>query len=61
MNQKNSLGLDKCFLDTSDPIELFKIWFNEAKKTEPNDPDAFSLAAADNKGFPSVRMVLLKD
>ena len=61
MNQKNSLGLDKCFLDNNDPIELFKIWFNEAKKTEPNDPNAFSLAAADNKGFPSVRVVLLKD
>ena len=61
MNQKNSLGLDKCFLDTNDPIELFKNWFNEAKKTEPNDPNAFSLATADSKGFPSVRIVLLKD
>ena len=61
MNQKNSLGLDKCFLDTNDPIELFKTWFNEAKKTEPNDPNAFSLATADSKGFPSVRIVLLKD
>ena len=47
MNQKNSLGLDKCFLDINDPIELFKTWFNEAKKTEPNDPNAFSLATAD--------------
>ena len=61
MNQKNSPGLDKCFLDTNDPIELFKTWFNEAKKTEPNDPNAFSLATADIKGFPSVRIVLLKD
>ena len=61
MNQKNSLGLDKCFLDTNDPIELFKTWFNEAKKTEPNDPNAFSLAVADSKGRPSVRIVLLKN
>ena len=61
MNQKNSLGLDKCFLDTNDPIELFKNWFNEAKKTELNDPNALSLATSDAKGFPSVRVVLLKD
>ena len=51
MNQKNSLGLDKCFLDTNDPIELFKTWFNEAKKTEPNDPNALSLATSNKKGM----------
>jgi len=61
MNQKNSLGLDKCFLDVNDPIDLFKYWFNEAKKIELNDPNAFSLATSDSKGFPSVRVVLLKD
>ena len=61
MNQKNSLGLHKSFLDTDDPIELFKYWFNEAKKTELNDPNALSLATSDAKGFPSVRVVLLKD
>ena len=61
MNQKNSLGLHKSFLDTDDPIVLFKYWFNEAKKNEFNDPNAFSLATSDKKGFPSVRVVLLKD
>jgi len=61
MNQKNSLGLDSCFLDTNDPIELFKTWMNKAEETEPNDPNALSLATSDKKGFPSVRMVLLKD
>ena len=61
MNQKNLLGLDKCFLDTNDPIELFNTWMNKAKETEPNDPNALSLATSDNKGSPSVRMVLLKD
>ena len=61
MNQKNSLGLDKCFLDTNDPIELFKTWMNKAKETELNDPNAFSLATTDNNGLPSVRIVLLKD
>ena len=61
MNQKNSLGLNSCFLDTNDPIQLFKKWMDEAKKTEPNDPNALSLATADKNGTPSVRIVLLKD
>ena len=61
MNQKNSLGLNSCFLDTNDPIQLFKVWMDEAKKTEPNDPNALSLATADKNGTPSVRIVLLKD
>ena len=61
MNQKNSLGIDKCFKDTADPIKLFEEWFNEAKKTEINDPNALALATADKSGVPSVRMVLLKD
>ena len=60
MNQKNSLGIDKCFKDTDDPIKLFEEWFNEAKKTEINDPNALALATADKSGAPSVRMVLLK-
>ena len=61
MNQKNSLDLNSCFLDLNDPIQLFKTWMDEAKKTEPNDPNAFSLATADKNGVPSVRIVLLKD
>ena len=61
MNQKNSLELNSCFLDLNDPIQLFKTWMDEAKKTEPNDPNALSLATADKNGIPSVRIVLLKD
>ena len=61
MNQKNSLDLNSCFLDLNDPIQLFKTWMDEAKKTEPNDPNALSLATADKNGIPSVRIVLLKD
>jgi pyridoxamine 5'-phosphate oxidase len=61
MNQKNSLGLNYCFLDLEDPIQLFKIWMDEAKKSEPNDPNALSLATANKDNFPSVRMVLLKE
>ena len=61
MNQKNSLGLNNCFLDLDDPIELFKVWMDEAKKSEPNDPNALSLATSSENNLPSVRMVLLKD
>jgi pyridoxamine 5'-phosphate oxidase len=61
MNQKNPLGLNSCFLDLDDPIQLFKLWMDEAKKAEPNDPNALSLATSDKNNFPSVRMVLLKD
>ena len=60
MNQKNSLGLNKCFLDLDDPFELFEKWFAEAKKKEINDPNALALGTASKEGIPSVRMVLLK-
>ena len=61
MNQKNSLGLNNCFLDLDDPIQLFTLWMEEAKKSEPNDPNALSLATSNKNGTPSVRMVLLKE
>ena len=60
MNQKNSLGLNKCFLDLEDPFKLFEKWFDEAKKKELNDPNALALGTASKSGIPSVRMVLLK-
>ena len=60
MNQKNSLGLNNCFLDLDDPFELFEKWFDEAKSKEINDPNALALGTANKKGVPSVRMVLLK-
>jgi len=60
MNQKNSLGLDSCFMDLNDPLELFKIWMAEAEKKEIRDPTSSSLATTNNAGQPNVRMVLLK-
>ena len=60
MNEKNSLGLNKCFLDLDNPFELFDKWFEEAKKKEINDPNALALGTATKTGIPSVRMVLLK-
>jgi len=60
MNQKNSLGLNSCFMDLDNPLELFKIWMSEAEKNELNDPNALSLATTSDKNEPSVRMILLK-
>ena len=59
-NGKNSLGLDRCFGDLDNPIDLFKNWFSEAEKSEINDPNAVAVATADKKNQPNVRMVLLK-
>ena len=50
MNEKNSLGLDKCFLELDNPILLFTEWYKEAKKTEINDPNALALGTIDEKG-----------
>lgn len=44
----------------TDPLELFSSWLAESAKTEPNDPNAMSLATIDADGKPSVRIVLLK-
>jgi len=61
MNQKNSLGLNNCFLDKNDPVDLFEVWMNEAIKAELNDPNAVALGTSDQNNSPSIRMVLLKD
>jgi pyridoxamine 5'-phosphate oxidase len=44
-----------------DPFALFAAWFEEAKKSEPNEPNAMALATADAQGRADVRMVLLKE
>jgi pyridoxamine 5'-phosphate oxidase len=44
----------------ADPYALFDAWMAEAARTEPNDPNAMSLATATPDGRPSVRIVLLK-
>ena len=43
-----------------DPFALFGQWFEEAKKSEINDPDAMAISSVSADGMPSVRMVLLK-
>ena len=48
------------FTGSGDPFTLFAEWFEEAKASEPNDPNAMALATVDESGLPDVRMVLLK-
>jgi len=43
-----------------DPFALVSVWMEEARATEPEDPDAIALASVDNDGMPNVRMVLLR-
>jgi pyridoxamine 5'-phosphate oxidase len=45
----------------TDPFSLFDDWFAEAQASEPDLPEAMSVATADATGQPSSRMVLLKD
>jgi pyridoxamine 5'-phosphate oxidase len=44
----------------TDPFALFDAWLQEARASEPNDPEAMALATATTEGRPSVRAVLLK-
>lgn len=43
-----------------DPLLLFPEMLAEARREEPGDPTAMALATADERGRPSVRIVLLK-
>lgn len=44
----------------SNPYDLFSQWFEEAKNSEPNDPNAMAIASIDTDGKPSVRIVLMR-
>ena len=46
--------------DGLDPIEIVKRWYNEAKESELNDPDAVALSTVDSEGLPNVRIVLMR-
>jgi len=41
-------------------LRLFAAWFEDAKRSEPADPQAMALATVDADGLPDARMVLLK-
>ena len=47
--------------EAADPFGLFQAWLEEAGRTEPNDPNAMTVATSTPDGRPSARIVLLKD
>jgi pyridoxamine 5'-phosphate oxidase len=61
LSELTTLTASLGFTERNDPFKLFAEWLEEAKKTEPNDPDAMALATVDDEGLPNVRMVLMKD
>ena len=48
------------FTEAGEPLRLFSAWFEEAKRSEPADANAMTLATVDADGLPNARMVLLK-
>ncbi len=52
---------DETVFERAEPIGLFVEWLEDAKRYEPNDANAMTLATVDAAGAPDARMVLLKD
>jgi pyridoxamine 5'-phosphate oxidase len=48
------------FTQAEEPIRLFHAWFDEARRSEPADPNAMALATVGDDGLPNLRMVLMK-
>lgn len=45
---------------SEDPFRQFGLWFAEAQRTEPNDPNAMTVATVSSEGRPAARILLLK-
>ena len=61
MLKKNYEDVLSEFGRNKETILLFKDWFDEAKKSENNDPNAAALGTINKNSYPTVRIVLLKD
>jgi len=48
------------FTEATNPFRLFDAWLKEAERSEPNDPNAMTVATVDSNGMPNARMLLLK-
>lgn len=51
---------ERSAIPDDEPFAIFDAWFAEARRHEPNDPEAVALATATPDAAPSVRMVLMK-
>ncbi|RPH65723.1 MAG: pyridoxamine 5'-phosphate oxidase [Burkholderiales bacterium] len=45
----------------SDPLEQFRVWFDQALRSELPEPNAMTVATVGENGRPSTRVVLIKD
>ena len=45
----------------TDPFALFSVWMRAAEESEPNDPNAMTVATVDADGLPDARILLLKE
>jgi pyridoxamine 5'-phosphate oxidase len=61
LSELSTLTASLGFTERNDPFKLFGEWLEDAKRSEPNDPNAMALATVDDEGLPNVRMVLMKD
>ncbi|GAA0638118.1 pyridoxamine 5'-phosphate oxidase [Brevundimonas lenta] len=52
---------DDSMFERTEPFLLFLEWLEDARATEPNDPNAMALATVDAEGRPDNRMVLFKE
>ena len=48
------------FTEADDPVALFRLWLEDASKSEINDPEAMALATVEDNGLPDVRTLLCK-
>src|SRR5213595_3979747 len=58
--QTANISMSGDFTTADEPLRLFSTWFEEAKRAEPQDANAMTLATVDADGLPNARMVLLK-
>ncbi|WP_339915058.1 pyridoxamine 5'-phosphate oxidase [uncultured Brevundimonas sp.] len=52
---------DDSIFERDEPTGLFVDWMADARRTEPSDANAMTLATVDADGLPDCRIVLLKD
>ena len=53
--------MDQWISKNSEPLDVFKDWFEQAQDANSFEPTAMTLATVDSSGMPSARVVLLKD
>jgi pyridoxamine 5'-phosphate oxidase len=58
--QYSNSPLDESTLG-NDPLQAFKVWFENAVEANIKEPNAMTIATVDSNGMPDARIVLLKE